>query len=124
MKKLTLLVTLTVALITLSGCYKSTTNGGDNSLTQYVNTQDYKLSDKIKLDIKNGKEKIIITETLNNSMLSYNSAAQSTTNFIHSVNNVMEDNGYTILSTDTNGMGEHGTFIFVTLVFAKKDKDF
>ena len=32
----------------------------------------------------------------------------------------MEENGYTIISSDTNGMGEYGDTIFVTLIFAKK----
>ena len=33
----------------------------------------------------------------------------------------MEEKGYTIISTDTNGMGNHGEYVYVTLIFAKKE---
>lgn len=121
MKKLAILFTVFVSLFVLSACYQSTASGGDNSLTSKVNIYDYKLSDSTQIDIQNGKEKIVITEFLNYELLPSNKAAQNTTNFIHSVNKTMEEKGYTIISTDTNGMGNHGEYVYVTLIFAKKE---
>lgn len=121
MKKLAILFTVFVSLFVLSACYQSTASGGDNSLTSKVNVYDYKLSDSTQIDIQNGKEKIVITEFLNYELLPSNKAAQNTTNFIHLVNKTMEEKGYTIISTDTNGMGNHGEYVYVTLIFAKKE---
>lgn len=123
MKKLTILFTLVVSLFVLSACYQSTSSGGNTSLTSKVNVYEYKLSESTQTDIQNGKEKIIITEFLNYELLPSNTAAQRTTNFIHSVNQIMEEKGYSIISTDTNGMGKNGEYTYVTLIFVKKDKE-
>lgn len=123
MKKLAILFTVFGSLFILSACYQSTSSGGDTSLTSNVNVYEYKLSDSTQTDIQNGKEKIIITEFLNYELLPSNKAAQRTPNFIHSVNQTMEEKGYTIISTDTNGMGKNGEYTYVTLIFTKKDKE-
>ena len=51
---------------------------------------------------------------------SYTETATNVASFIQSVSKKMEENGYTIISSDTNGQGSHGDRIFVTLIFAKK----
>lgn len=122
MKKLLLFFTSVISLFVLSACYQSTSSGGNTSLTSKVNVYEYKLSESTQTDIQNGKEKIIITEFLNYELLPSNTAAQRTTNFIHSVNQTMEEKGYSIISTDTNGMGKNGEYTYVTLIFAKKDE--
>ena len=52
--------------------------------------------------------------------MSYNGTAAAVAGFIQSASKKMEENGYTIISSDTNGQGTHGDKIFVTLIFAKK----
>lgn len=39
--------------------------------------------------------------------------------FVKSANKQMEEHRYTIISSDTNGLGKDGDVIFVTLIFAK-----
>lgn len=46
--------------------------------------------------------------------MSYNGTAAAVAGFIQSASKKMEENGYTIISSDTNGQGTHGDKIFVT----------
>ena len=52
--------------------------------------------------------------------MGYNDTAAAVASFIQSANKKMEENGYTIISSDSNGQGSTGDKIFVTLIFAKK----
>ena len=73
------------------------------------------------VEVDDAKETIVITEMLSDSTLSTSeSVATKTTNFIHSVKDKMEGLGYKLISTDTNGVGEQGYKIFITLIFERK----
>lgn len=119
-KKLTIIFTIFVTTLLLTGCVNSTTSGGEKSLTNYNTDTTYELSSNTKADVENSKEKIIITELISSKFHNYDMTALKVSDFINSANKKMEENGYTIISSDTNGMGEYGDTIFVTLIFAKK----
>lgn len=55
-----------------------------------------------------------------NTLSTPESVATQTTSFIHSVKDKMEGLGYKIISSDTNGMGDQGYKVFVTLIFERK----
>lgn len=121
MKKLKFLPFALMLLVTLTGCMRNTTSGGDESLTNNVSLFNYSLSKQTQSEIDDAKETIVITEMLgsNNSSTSEDVATQ-TTNFIHSVKDKMESLGYKLISSDTNGMGPQGYKVFVTLIFERK----
>ena len=118
-KKLTIIFTIFVTTLLLTGCVESTTSGGKNSLTNYNNNETYELSPNIMSDIEMSKDKIIITELINAQFKSYEGAAIKVSDFVKSANKQMEEHGYTIISSDTNGLGKDGDVIFVTLIFVK-----
>ena len=122
MKKLKFLPFALMLLITLTGCMRNTTSrGGDESLTNNVSIFTYSLSKQTQSEVDDAKETIVITEMLSDSTLSTSdSVATKTTNFIHSVKDKMEGLGYKLISTDTNGVGEQGYKIFITLIFERK----
>lgn len=118
-KKLTIIFTIFVTTLLLTGCVESTTSGGKNSLSNYNTNGTYELSPNIMSDIEMSKDKIIITELINAQFKSYESTALKVSDFVKSANKQMEEHGYTIISSDTNGLGKDGDVIFVTLIFAK-----
>ena len=120
MKKLKFLPFALMLLITLTGCMRNTTSGGDESLTNNVSIFTYSLSKQTQSEVDDAKETIVITEMLSDSTNTSESVAIKTTNFIHSVKDKMEGLGYKLISTDTNGVGEQGYKIFITLIFERK----
>ena len=116
----TLLLTGCVQTLLLTGCVQSTTSGGETSLTNYNTNKTYELSSNIMSDIEMSKDKIIITELINTQFQTYGNTALKVSDFIKSANKQMEEHGYTIISSDTNGLGKDGDMIFVTLIFTKK----
>ena len=121
MKKLTFIITLTLSALLFAGCVdRSTSNGGNNSLTNNISYDNYQFSEITKSEIEKSKEKIILTEIIDGTYKSYTKTATNVASFIQSVSKKMEEHGYTIISSDTNGQGSHGDRIFVTLIFAKK----
>ena len=94
--------------------------GREKSLTNNISYTNYELSQVTKSEIEKSKDKIILTETIDGSQDEYTKTATDVASFIQSANKQMEENGYTIISSDTNGQGTHGYIIFVTLIFAKK----
>ena len=106
----------------LGGCTSATNEGGDTSLQNNITIKNYELSKKTQEEIKENKEKIVITELIDSSGAdSYERSAVKTSTFINTVENKMLEEGYTIISSDTNGMGDFGQVIFVTLIFEKVD---
>lgn len=121
MKKLKFLPFALMLLVTLTGCMRNTTSGGDESLTNNVSLFNYSLSKQTQSEVDDAKETIVITEMLgDNTLSSSESVATKTTSFIHSVKDKMEGFGYKLISTDTNGMGEQGYKVFITLIFERK----
>lgn len=118
-KKLTVFLTIFLTTLFLTGCTQSTTSGGEKSLTNYNTYKTYELSTNIMSDIEMSKEKIIITELINSQFHTYERTALKVSDFIKSANKQMEEHGYTIISSDTNGLGKDGDMIFVTLIFTK-----
>ena len=119
LKKLTMLFTIFLTTLLLTGCVESTTSGGEKSLTNYNTDGTYELSSSIKSDIEMSKDKIIITELINAQFQSSERTALKVSDFVKSANKQMEEHGYTIISSDTNGIGKDGDMIFVTLIFEK-----
>lgn len=121
MKKLTFIITLTLSALLFAGCVdRSTSNGGNSSLTNNISYDNYQFSEITKSEIEKSKEKIILTEIIDGTYKSYTETATNVASFIQSVSKKMEEHGYTIISSDTNRQGSHGDRIFVTLIFAKK----
>ena len=117
MKKLTFIITLALSTLLFAGCIdRTTSNGGEKSLNNNISYKNYELSQLTKSEIEKSKDKIILTEVIDGTYKGYNEVAS----FIQTVNKQMEENGYTIISSDTNGQGSQGDKIFVTLIFAKK----
>lgn len=121
MKKLTFILTLALSTLLFAGCVDHTTsNGGEKSLNNNISYKNYELSQLTKSEIEKSKEKIILTEIIDGTYKGYDDTAATVASFIQSANKKMEENGYTIISSDSNGQGSHGDKIFVTLIFAKK----
>lgn len=121
-KRLTIITTALLSTLLLTGCTQSTTSGGEKSLTNYNTDKTYELSSNIISDIETSKDKIIITELINAQFKSYENTALKVSDFVKSANKQMEEHGYTIISSDTNGLGKDGDMIFVTLIFEKSNK--
>ena len=127
MKKLTFIIALVLSTLLFTGCGvdktssdHTTSSGGEKSLTNHLNYNNYELSQVTKSEIEKSKEKIILTEIIDGRQKEYTETATDVASFIQSVNKQMEENGYTIISSDTNGQGTHGDRIFVTFIFARK----
>ena len=127
MKKLAFIIIIALSTLLFAGCFgprpikdHTTFNGGEKSLTNNISYNNYELSQVTKSEIEKSKDKIILTETIDGSQKEYTETATDVASFIQSANKQMEENGYTIISSDTNGQGTHGYIIFVTLIFAKK----
>mgnify|MGYP003088925493 CR=1 FL=1 len=90
------------------------------SLNNNISYKNYELSQLTKSEIEKSNDKIILTEIIDGTDKGYTQTATEVASFIQSVNKQMEEKGYTIISSDTNGQGSLGDKIFVTLIFAKK----
>ena len=65
MKKLAFVITLALSTLLLTDCIDLTTsNGGENSLTNNISYNNYQFSEITKSEIKKSKEKIILTEII------------------------------------------------------------
>lgn len=121
MKKLAFIITLALSTLLFTGCINHTTsNGGEKSLTNEISYKNYELSQLTKSEIEKSKDKIILTEVVDGTYMSYNGTAAAVAGFIQSASKKMEEYGYTIISSDSNGQGSRGDQIFVTLIFVKK----
>ena len=121
MKKLTFIITLALSTLLFAGCIaRTTSNGGEKSLNNNVSYKNYELAQLTKSEIEKSQDKIILTEVIDGTYMGYNDTAAAVASFIQSANKKMEENGYTIISSDSNGQGSTGDKIFVTLIFAKK----
>jgi lipoprotein len=121
MKKLTFIITLALSTLLFAGCIdRTTSNGGEKSLNNNISYKNYELSQLTKSEIEKSNDKIILTEIIDGTDKGYTQTATEVASFIQSVNKQMEEKGYTIISSDTNGQGSLGDKIFVTLIFAKK----
>lgn len=107
------------AIFLLSACSdKQTNRGGESSITNKVETYQYTIPDSIKTQIEQQTEKIIITEIVSTSSFAeYDDIFTDVASYIHSINDAMVQNGYTIISSDSNGLGEYSTTVSVTLIF-------
>lgn len=50
-------------------------------------------------------------------LIEHNGIIVNVASYINSVNDVMTEQGYTIISSDTNSIGDYGNAIVVTLIF-------
>lgn len=63
MKKLAFIITLALSTLLFTGCINRTTsNGGEESLTNEISYKNYELSQLTKSEIEKSKDKIILTE--------------------------------------------------------------
>lgn len=126
MKKQTTLLLL-LSLMTLSACSVTTKDGGELSVTNHTTTYDYQLSDATKLQIQNKKDKIIIVETLDRPSGGTTTAAIEIANLVSSINDKMETEGYSIISSDVALMegltSESKLGEVITLIFQKEHKE-
>lgn len=127
MKKQTTLLLLLLSLMTLSACSVTTKDGGELSVTNHTTTYDYQLSDATKLQIQNKKDKIIIVETLDRPSGGTTTAAIEIANLVSSINDKMETEGYSIISSDVALMegltNESKLGEVITLIFQKEHKE-
>ena len=124
MKKIGKLFLVACFIFSLAGCYGSM-EGGKESLMNHVSAFDYELSDKTKLEIEGGKEKIIVSEySFVESYETYGDVYARITTMIESINKKMEENGYTVISSDVcdiaNSTRIAGYSFMITLIFSKK----
>lgn len=124
MKKLVQMLLVACFMFSLAGCYGSM-EGGKESLMDNVSTFNYELSDKTKLEIEEGKEKIIVSEySFIQSYESYGDVYARITTMIGAINEKMEENGYTIISSDVCDVANNthiaGDSFMITLIFSKK----
>lgn len=92
-------------------------NIDEHNSTTIVSKNAYKLSDNVKLKIKQKEPKITITKHFPKQPYK---DSQKAIPFIHSVNNTMTRNGYVISSSNITDTKEHSTDTIVTLTFEKK----
>lgn len=127
MKKQTTLLLFLLSLITLTACSVTTKDGGELSVTNHTTAYDYQLSDATKLQIQNKKDKVIIVETLDRPSGGTTTAAIEIANIITSINNKMETEGYSIISSDVTLLegltSESKLGEVITLIFQKEHKE-
>lgn len=127
MKTLRILFALFTTLIILTACTTdgiSTTEGGETSLTTITPTKAYSLSDITKKEIKENKETIIITESIDVSNDDTRDMPEKIIRFIKSVDNTMSDYSYHIISSDTvsltpDSQWSHPERLAITVIFQK-----
>lgn len=124
MKKLIQKLLAACFIFLLAGCYGSM-EGGKESLMDNVSTFNYELSDKTKLEIEKGKEKIIVSEySFIQGYETYGDVYARVTTMIESISEKMEENGYAIISSDicdiANSTHIAGYSFMIMLIFSKK----
>lgn len=122
MKKIGKLFFVVMMVSTLFGCF-DTRRGGDQSLMRDVKTTTYELSEQTKREIKEGKDKIIIAEFFyreRSTSMTEDSVTTSIVETVNAMNEMMEENGYTIISLDTTTQGDESRAISFIAIFSKK----
>ena len=125
MKKIGKLFLVACFIFSLAGCGYGSQKGGEESLMNDVSVYNYEFSDKTKLEIEEGKEKIIISEySFIQGYETYGDVYARITTMIESINKKMEENGYTVISSDVcnvaNDAHVTGFSFMITLIFSKK----
>ena len=128
MKTLRILFALFTTVIILTACTSdfSTNEGGETSLTKTTPTKTYSLSDVTKKEIKENKETIIITESIDVSNYEVRYMPDAIIKFIKSVDNTMSDYKYNLISSDTASLVPHERYagtdtLAITLIFKKNN---
>lgn len=113
----------TLSVLCLFGCTYNTTSGGSDSLIERkteTNQVDYQLPQAIKNKIDKQEKVIVLTELVTiGAFRSLASEVNDIHSFTEDVTKKMLDQGYILMSSDTNSMGQHGDQISVTLIFHK-----
>ena len=125
MKKIGKLFLIACFIFSLAGCGYGSQQGGEESLMNDVSVYNYELSDKTKLEIEEGKEKIIVSEySFIQGYETQESVYVRITTMIESISKKMEENGYTVISSDVcnvaNDTHVTGYSFMITLIFNKK----
>lgn len=128
MKALRILFALFTSLAILTACTldTSTTEGDETSLTTIAPTKTYGLSDVTKKEIKENKETIIITESIDVSNDDTRDMPEKIIKFIKSVDNTMSDYNYHIISSDTVSLAPESQWsrterLAITVIFQKNN---
>lgn len=128
MKTLRILFVLFTTLTILTACTSdfSTNEGGESSITRTTPTKTYSLSDVTKKEIKENKETIIITETIDVSQEEVLDMPGVIIKFIKSADKTMTEHNYYLISTDTAGLIPYSRYtrtdtLVITLIFKKNN---
>ena len=128
MKTLRILFALFTTVIILTACTSdfSTNEGGESSITRITPTKTYSLSDVTKKEIKENKETIIITETIDVSQDEVSDMPGVIIKFIKSADKTMTEHNYYLISTDTTGLIPYSRYtrtdtLVITLIFKKNN---
>lgn len=128
MKTLRILFALFTTVIILTACTSdfSTNEGGESSITRITPTKTYSLSDVTKKEIKENKETIIITETIDVSQDEVSDMPGVIIKFIKSADKTMTEHNYYLISTDTAGLIPYSRYtrtdtLVITLIFKKNN---
>ena len=128
MKPLRILFTLFATVTILTACTDdiSTNEGGETSITRITPTKTYSLSDVTKKEIKENKETIIITETIDVSQDEISDMPKAIIKFIKSADKTMTEYNYYLISTDTAGLIPYSRYartdtLVITLIFKKNN---
>lgn len=128
MKTLRILFALFTTLTILTACTDdiSTNEGGETSLTTITPTKAYGLSDVTKKEIKENKETIIITESIDVSNDDTRDMPEKIIKFIKSVDNTMSDYSYHLISSDTVSLAPESQWsrterLAITVIFQKNN---
>lgn len=127
MKTLRILFALFTTVIILTACTTdgiSTNEGGETSLTTILPNKAYGLSDVTKKEIKENKDTIIITESIDVSHDDTRDMPEKIIKFIKSVDNTMSDYSYHLISSDTVSLApksqwSHTERLAITVIFQK-----
>lgn len=115
MKKYLMLAS-TVALFTLV-VYANLSTTGQTGKTQ-AETQTTQLSAKVQEDIKAGRKKIVISGVVDNSYAGKDSEIEAN-KVITTTTDLMEKEGYSIDSVNTQGLDWYNEDILLTLIYEK-----
>ena len=126
MKTLRILFVLFTTIIILTACTSdfSTNEGGESSVTRITPTKTYSLSDVTKKEIKENKDTIIITESIDVSHDDTRDMPEKIIKFIKSVDNTMSDYSYHLISSDTVSLAPESQWsrterLAITVIFQK-----
>lgn len=129
MKTLRILFALFTTVIILTACTTdgiSTNEGGETSLTTILPNKAYGLSDVTKKEIKENKDTIIITESIDVSHDDTRDMPEKIIKFIKSVDNTMSDYSYHLISSDTVSLAPESQWsrterLAITVIFQKNN---